>query len=426
MKSSSEYQPINLTAGNLWRNIWVISWPMFLIMIFNFIVGITDVFVAGLIGYDVQAAVGFITQIFFLNIIIANAISIGTIAMVSRAEGEGNSLRTREIARHSLIMSLFVATVLTGIGLAFYREIIAFAGFPVRIRDISAVFLRILAISLVPNYLLIISNAVFRASGDIKKPLFTMALVCIINVIGDFALVFGIPPFPRLGYTGIALSTLFSVGAGMTINLLFLSSRRWRGIYRNAWSVSFSVIKKIAFLGWPAALLQIAWNAASIVLYNILGRLEETSITAIASFTNGLRIEAIIYLPAFALNMAAAVLIGQNLGAGNPERAEQVGWKIAGSGTLLISMMALFIFLMAEQCATALTSDPGVLEETSRYLRINMLSEPFMAASMILGGCLQGAGDTRGTMWIIVTSMWGIRLPLAYFFGLIMRALIIA
>jgi Na+-driven multidrug efflux pump len=119
--------------------------------------------------------------------------------------------------------------------------------------------------------------------------------------------------------------------------------------------------------------------------------------------------------------MAASVLIGQNLGAGSPQRAEQVGWKIAGSGTVLISLMALAIFLTAEQCASALTTHPGVLEETSRYLRINMLSEPFMAASMILGGCLQGSGDTRGTMWIIVTSMWFIRLPLAYVLGLVMH-----
>jgi putative MATE family efflux protein len=421
MKAAPQYRPLNLTGGNLWMNIWEISWPIILIMIFNFLVGITDVYVAGLISYEVQAAVGFITQIFFLNIIIANAVSIGTIAMISRAEGAGNYPRTLEIARQSLIMSIIIAIVLTAIGLAFYREIIAYAGFPDEIRNISSDFLKIFAVSLVPNYFLIISNAVFRASGDIKKPLFTMALVSVINVFGDFALVYGIPPFPRLGYTGIAFSTLFSVTAGMAVNVVFLSYSRWRGIYTHAWKVSLPIIKKVAVLGWPAAFLQIAWNAGSIVLYNILGRLGDTSITAIASLTNGFRIEAIIYLPAFALNMAASVLIGQNLGAGSPERAEQVGWKIAGSGTVLISLMALAIFLTAEQCASALTTHPGVLEETSRYLRINMLSEPFMAASMILGGCLQGSGDTRGTMWIIVTSMWFIRLPLAYVLGLVMH-----
>ncbi len=174
-------------------------------------------------------------------------------------------------------------------------------------------------------------------------------------------------------------------------------------------------------LSWPAALLQIAWNAGSIVLYNILGRLGNASVTALASITNGLRIEAIIYLPAFALNMAASVLVGQNLGAGNTNRAENLGWKIALSGVILMSLMAVVTFIWAEKFAAILTKNPEVLEETTRYLRINMLSEPFMALSVVLAGGLQGAGDTKGTMWVIIIAMWVIRLPLAYFFSLILN-----
>jgi putative MATE family efflux protein len=181
------------------------------------------------------------------------------------------------------------------------------------------------------------------------------------------------------------------------------------------------MIKKIIKLGWPAALLQIAWNAGSIVLYNILGRLGDKSIVALASITNGLRIEAVIYLPAFALNMAAAVLIGQNLGARNADRAEQIGWKIALTGVILMSLMALIIFVWARDIASTITKDPEVLEETTRYLRINMLSEPFMALSVALAGCLQGAGDTKGTMWVIIIAMWVIRLPLAYFLASVLN-----
>jgi len=164
----------------------------------------------------------------------------------------------------------------------------------------------------------------------------------------------------------------------------------------------------------------IAWNAGSIVLYNILGRLGDASIVALAAITNGLRIEAIIFLPAFALNNAAAVLVGQNLGAKGPERASKVGWEIALSGMLLLSSIACVIFVWAEQFASLLANDPSVLHETTRYLRFNMFSEPFMALSLTLGGSLQGAGDTKGTMWVIVIGMWLIRLPLAYFFAIIL------
>ncbi|MGO9014737.1 MAG: MATE family efflux transporter [Dissulfurispiraceae bacterium] len=409
---------INITTGNLWLSIWQLSWPMLLIMIFNFLVGMTDIYVAGFIGPEVQAVVGFVSQLFFLNIIIANAVSIATIALLARSIGAGDFDGAVKIARQSLIFGILAALAIMIAGLAFPREIVAIAGFPENIWSIAERFIRIFALSLGPNYILIISNAVFRASGEVKKVLVTMFLVSAVNIIGNFVLVFGIPPFPKMGYIGIALSTALAVTAGMIINFILFAFSRWRAIYKAPAEVSGETIKKIISLSWPAALLQAAWNAGSILLYNILGRLGSISITALAALTNGLRIEAIIYLPAYALNMAAAVLVGQNLGAKNAARAEEVGWKIVSSGIALISVMAIIIFIWAETFASIVTSNPSVLKETVRYLRFNMVSEPFMALSSILGGGLQGAGDTRGTMRIIIIAMWVIRLPLAYLLAL--------
>jgi multidrug resistance protein, MATE family len=222
-----------------------------------------------------------------------------------------------------------VAVLLSLAGLILYRQIVAAAGFPPEIRGIAETFLRIFAIALGANYLLLISNALFRASGDVKKPLVTMFFVMAVN-------------------------------------------------------------------------------------YNILGRLGEASIIALAAIANGLRIEVIIFLPAFVLNMTASVLIGQNLGAGNPDRAERTGWRIAAAGIVILSLMAVVVFIRAEDFAALVARDPAVLEETVRYLRYNMIGQPFIALSLSLGGGLQGAGDTRGTMWVIVIAMWLIRLPLAW------------
>ncbi len=391
---------------------------MLLVMLFNFFVGFADVYVAGFIGPDVQAAVGFVSQFYFLIIILANAISIGTLALVARAVGAGDSKKALEIARQSVLFSVLVAVVLTIPGLFFYRQFISLAGFPPEIRRMAEHFLRIFALSIGPNYLLIISNAVFRASGEVKKPLLTMFVVSVVNILGDFFLVFGIFPFPRIGYIGIAISTASSVTIGVCINLFFFTAGWWKDFYASPWRISYATIRKIAFFGWPAALLQVAWNAGTILLYSILSRLGSGSIAALAAITNGLRIEAVIYLPAFALNMAASVLVGQNLGAGNHERAEQMGWKIAYAGIAVMSLLAIIIFICASSLAAVVSKSPAVLAETARYLRINMLSEPFMALSSILGGGLQGAGDTRGTMWVIVIAMWLIRLPLAYLFAL--------
>lgn len=408
----------NITSGNLWLSIWQLSWPMLLVMIFNFIVGMTDVYVAGLISPEVQAVVGFVSQIFFLNVIVANAISIGTIALIARSAGAGDLHGAVKIARQSLIFGVLAAGLLMAAGLVFYRQIIAIAGFPKDIQPIAWRFVRIFAMSLGPNYVLIISNAVFRASGEVRKVLFTMFLVSVLNIAGNFLLVFGLPPLPGFGYAGIALATAVSVTAGMIVNFFLLARGRWKAIFKAPVDISGAVIIRIFKLSWPAALLQIAWNAGSIVLYNILGRLGSASIAALASLTNGLRIEAVIYLPAFALNMAAAVLVGQNLGAKDPARAAEVGWKMASSGAALVSLMAVIIFIKAGSLASSISADPSVIKGTAMYLRFNMVSEPFMALSAILGGGLQGAGDTRGTMRIIIIAMWIIRLPLSWFFAL--------
>ncbi|HRT27247.1 MAG TPA: MATE family efflux transporter, partial [Syntrophales bacterium] len=121
-------QSLDLTKGSLWQNIWQLSWPMFLMMIFNFFVGFTDVYVAGFIGPEVQAAVGFVGILYFLVIIIANAISIGTLALVSRSIGAGDFRNAVEVGRQSLIFSVIIAVILTGSGLLFYREIVLLAG----------------------------------------------------------------------------------------------------------------------------------------------------------------------------------------------------------------------------------------------------------------------------------------------------------
>jgi putative MATE family efflux protein len=421
MSLDSGQHKATLTEGNVWKNIWQLSWPLLIVMVLNFVVGFTDIYVAGLIGPQVQAAVGFIGQLYFLVVIIANAASIGTLAMVSRSTGAEDIQRSLHIARQALMFGLAGAVGLTVICLLLYRQIIPFAGAPMEIREMAGDLFRIFVLALGPNYILIISNAVFNAGGEVMKPLMTMTVVTVVNIIAVFGLVFGIPPFPALGYKGIATATAVSFMIGMLMNLYFFRFGRWKLLFAGPWKIAWETVRKIISIGWPAAMLQITWNAGSIVLYYILGRLGESSISAMASISNGLRIEAVIYLPAFALNMAASVLIGQNLGAASPERAEKAGWKITLCGLFFISLTAAIFYLNARNLATLLSNDPDVIEETARYLRFNMVSEPFMALSAILGGALQGAGDTRGTLKIVGFCMWLIRLPLAWFLALTMH-----
>ncbi|MCE5313150.1 MAG: MATE family efflux transporter [Nitrospiraceae bacterium] len=412
--SSASSAP-DITSGSLWSNIWHMSWPMFIVMLMNFGVGFIDIYVAGFLGPDIQAAVGYVSQIYFFIVIAANAISIGTLVLISRAIGAKDYSSAVNTARQSLLFGTFIAIVLGALGYISADFVISISGIPPHLHDAAASFLTIFAIALAPNYLLIIATAIFRAGAEMKKVLIIMGIVSVLTAAGDFALVFGFGPLPALGYIGIALATALAFTVGLILSLILMySSTLWRHIFSTGSRVSLETIRRIVIIGWPAVLLQLTWNSANILLYNILSALGDKSVTALASLTNGLRIEAVIYLPAFALNMAASVLIGQNLGAGNPARAEKLAWKIMFAGIGVISAASAVIFIFAGTLAGLVTDNPDVAFETARYLRLNMLVEPFMAMSVILGGALQGAGDTKGVMMNVFAGMWLVRLPLAY------------
>ena len=407
----------NFVEGSIWKGIIRMSWPMLFIMLFNFAVGFTDIYVAGLIGPDIQAAVGLVEQLYFLLIIFGNAISIGTVAIVSRAAGAEDMPSAETSARQSMGLGLIVSVILASVG-AFAPEVIVLAvGVPPELHRIATVFVRIYALALGFNYLLIISNAVLRALGAPEKPMVSMAVYALLNVILDFSLVFGWYPFPAMGFRGIPMATAISVTAAMGVNIWFLARLHWPGFFRRLLTLSLSFVRRIIGVSWPMALVMLAWNAGTLVLYYILSHLKEHHIEVMAAYANGYRIEAIIFLPAFALNNAGAVLVGQNLGAGKPERAVRVGWQIALTAATLLGVVSGVLYIYAWDVARILAKDTLVLAETVTYLRYNLIAEPFMAVSLALGGGLQGAGDTKGVLAVIVAAMWLIRLPLAYILG---------
>jgi Na+-driven multidrug efflux pump len=136
--------------------------------------------------------------------------------------------------------------------------------------------------------------------------------------------------------------------------------------------------------------------------------------------TNGLRVEGVIFLPAYAMNMANAVLVGNLMGENRREDAFRTGVVTAACGVLLILALTLLVIVAAPALARLLSSSPTVIDETVRYIYISMLSEPFMAWAVILGGGLNGAGDTRGVMQIVILSLWLIRLPAAWLGGVLL------
>ena len=388
---------------------WAVSWPMTLIMFFEFLIGLSDVYIAGRFGKEVQAGYGLAFQLYFIFIISGMALTVGTVSVISRLFTSENRKGLFAAVNTSLVMAIAAGILSTVLGVFFSKQAINHLSTPLVVKALAVPLLIIYSMGFIFDYVLMSTNGILRACGMIRKSLLTMTVVCLLNIALNFMLAFG----TALGYRGIGVATVISLSIGAVLNLIF--TRRLISPGRG-W-LSFSVFKDIMNISWPAGLLQIFWQLGTMVLFLILGLMPFRNIEVMAAFTNGLKIESAIFLPAFAFSMANAVLVGNALGRNDAEDAFKRGIATAVTGVVIVTAMTIIIMSNAGFIASRLSGDSVVVDETLRYIYIALLLEPFMAWNVILGGGLNGAGDTKAVMLIVGLSVWCVRIPLSYLAG---------
>lgn len=386
---------------------WSVSWPLTVIMFFEFLMGLTDVYIAGKVSKEIQAAYGFVIQLYFVLIVIANALTVGTVSVVSRLFTSRNRNDLTQAIFSSLAATAGAGIVLAGGGFFFSPEIIRFVNIPGELKYLAVPFIKIYSVGLFFHYLLINSNGVLRSCDRVKDSLKTQALVCALNIGLNFFLVFYTP----LGYRGIATATASSVFIGSIVNLW-----KVRSSMTGPGKFSIDLVRKMITIGWPIGMLQVLWQLSSMVLFLILSALPEHRVEILAALTTGLRIESVIYLPVFGFNMANAVIVGNMLGEKREQDAFRSGFITAAIGVLIVTVMVIAVILNARWIASFLSNNEIVIRESTKYIYISMISEPFMAWGIILGGGLNGAGDTRSVLIRVALSVWLVRIPLSYIF----------
>jgi len=411
MRMSLNFQLDRAQIRSFVMRSWSVSWPMTLIMFFEFMISLADVFIAGRISKEVQAAYGFVVQIYFIFTVIGNALTVGTVSVISRL-----CQAMKDEAYSKAVFSTVAITAFTGLllgiaGIFLTPVIFDWLNVPDLIKQYGKPLASIYAGGLIFHYLLINTNGILRACKGIQKSLRTMAVACALNIGLNFLLVF----FTPLGFKGIALSTAISVAIGSIWNLILI-----KDFLLPLKDIAVDVIKNVTRIGWPSGMLQIIWQVASMVLFIILSALPYHNIEVIAAFTNGLRIEAAIFLPAFAFNMANAVVVGNLLGEKKNSQAYHAGLVTAVIGVLIILLLSLAVLFNARGIAAMLSNNEIVIRETVKYLYICLLSEPFMAWGVILSGALNGAGDTKSVMIRVALSVWLFRIPLSFLFGVLL------
>jgi len=404
LKSKKEKEEIRALAGTA----WAMSWPMLLVMLFEFFISLTDVYIAGKLGREYQAAVGFVSQIYFIFVVFGNAFTIGTVSVISR-QFFNDPAEFRESVG-SILKALAAAGLILGLlGVLLSPLVISLVDVPGEVKGPAAPLIEIYAASLVFHFILINTNGILRSGEGVKKSMVTMALVAVSNIGLNFLFVFN----TSLGFRGIALSTAVSVLAGSLLNLFFIR-KHLPGRSR----VNRQTLRRVMHIGWPSGLVQVSWQIGSMTIFLIIAQLPAFQVEVMAAVTNGLRIESAIFLPAFAFNMAGAAVVGNLMGQGREDDAFKAGLITAAMALVIITALTILVVLNAETLAGFLSDNGKVVNECLRYIYISMISEPFMAWAVVTGGALNGAGDTRSVMRVVVLTTWLVRIPGAYIFAI--------
>lgn len=401
-----------------YRTIWNLSWPQILMMLFHLTIGLVDVWVASKLGREIQASMGMISQSLFFFLVIAMATANGSVAAISQSIGAGMMLRAKRYVGLCCIISAVLGLAIFTVGFPFRNGILTVLRVPDEMRYVMEYFIEIFLYLVPIYYMLIITNAVFRAQKKVMLPLYSMIIVTVANTIGDLGLGMGMWGFPDLGYKGLAWATFGSITMGAIFNVAVLiksGDLRRRCIAPLRWMKSaFPYLFKVA---WPSGLMQLVWHSGYMVLYSITASLPEGNVIALAGMTAGIRIESILFLPAFAFNMTASIIIGHYLGDGKADEAKKFGYRILFLAIGFLSITALLLWQVIYPVTAIIAPEQVVLDEAVNYLYYNMLAIPFTLTSMIMAGALNGAGATLYNLFIFAVTVWGCRLPLAYVLG---------
>ncbi len=402
----------------LTRQLFGLAWPSLIENLLQTMLGFVDLVFVGQLGPDAIAGVGLGNQLMFLLQVAFMGLSVGNQGLVARAVGAGDHPDAERVAKQSLLIAVVLSLGIAAIGIVFSDAIIAVMGATPEVTAIGGSFLRVVSAFSIVIGLMLIGGGTLRGSGDTRTPMVITGLINVINIVLDYLLIFGNFGFPQLGPVGSAVSTTIAraVGAVLILYVLFKRGSILKLSLRKGWEWHRKTIDRILNIGLPAAGEQIVFQ---------LGFL---TFSAIAIFlgTDDLAAQQIAFnisnfsiLPAFAFGVAALTLVGQSLGAQDPDRAEASAVQALKSGMVWMVVMGVGFYIWRDFLVGLYTDDPTVKQLGTMCMVFIALAQPLQAISIVLASALRGAGDTRATLVFTFIGVWIVRVAFGYLMGIV-------
>lgn len=409
----------NFTESGVGKAIFILSIPMVLEMVMESVFAIADIFFVSRLGADAIAAVGLTESVMTIVYSVASGLGVATTALVSRRIGEKKNRDAGSAAMQAILLAFMVSIVMAIPGVLFAEEFLLLMGATEEMAAANYLYPAIIFGTNSVVMLLFIINAVFRSSGDAAISLRVIVVANFINILLDPLLIFGLGPIPAMGIKGAAVAT--AIGRGIAVVYQF-----WL-LFGNHHRISIS---------WPEVRLKprIMGELLKVSMGGIFQNLIATSSwillvriiavfgsLAIAGYTIALRIVIFALLPASGLSNAAATLVGQNLGAGSPSRAERSVWITSYVNMTMMGIIGTVLVLFSSTFISLFTSDPGVVIQGSAALQIISLGFVFYGLSMVMIQAFNGSGDTITPTIIYFFGFWLLELPLAWLFAISLK-----
>jgi putative MATE family efflux protein len=401
-----------ILTGRPYRTIVRLAWPAITSMMAHTVLTITDAAWVGRLGAVPMAAV--ISSMFVIWIVwsLAEVITSGAVALVARNLGARNTTTAGYISDHIFRLSVWFSLSLTALGLIFSPWAFEIMGNAPAVREIGIGYLRIFFLA---GPMLIgweLFSALYRAAGDTKTPFVISVSSNVLNIGLDPLFIFGIGPFPELGAQGAAVATVISYT--FAIGAYFLAFRRrplpFHFSRRYFSSPDWRIVRRAVRIGLPISMSGIVFS----IVYLFVNRVTTSFGTeAVAALGVGNRIESVNFLIAFGFSMAVATLVGQNLGAKNPQRAQSLAFKTVWLTSGFCGFTSILFFVFALPIAKFFNADPAVWPYCVTYLQILALSQVLMGWEIVFEGAFSGAGDTLPPMIVSIVGSVA-RIPLAY------------
>ena len=402
------------TEGSIDRAIVLLAIPMVLELVLESVFAVVDVFFVSRVGPDAVATVGLTEAMMTLIYAVAMGLGMGATATVARRMGEKDPEAAAIAAVQAIALGLLVAVPAGLLGFAFARPILALMGATPDVLAHSTFTAILFGFNGVILMLFLI-NAVFRGAGDAAIAMRVLWIANAFNICLDPCLIFGLGPFPRLGVTGAAVATTTGRSIGVLVQLYFLSRSYGRIVIRGRHlRLDPAVMVSMVRLSGSAVCQMLIGTTSYIGVMRIIASFGSVSV---AACTIVVRIIMFVLMPSWGLSNAAATLVGQNLGAGRPERAETSAWRACWFNVIVLGALGVLFVVFADVVVGWFTHDPDVGPIATLGLRIVSGGFPFYAAGYVLTQSFNGAGDTATPTLINLGCFWLFEIPLSYLLG---------